>query len=145
LQLQQAIQPYIAPLQSELQRMQSERAQSEISAFSKDKPYFDKVKTTMGQLMAQGAATDLDKAYQMATWNDPDIRAEMIQKELDGRLTANQQAQATQVQRSQTARKAAVSPSTKAPAAPQVNGKDKPKGVRGSILNAIESIREERA
>ena len=145
LQLQQAIQPYIAPLQSELQRMQSERAQSEISAFSKDKPYFDKVKTTMGQLMAQGAATDLDKAYQMATWNDPDIRAEMIQKELDGRLTANQQAQANQVQRSQTARKAAVSPSTKAPAAPQVNGKDKPKGVRGSILNAIESIREERA
>ena len=145
LQLQQAIQPYIAPLQSELQRMQSERAQSEISAFSKDKPYFDKVKTTMGQLMAQGAATDLDKAYQMATWNDPDIRAEMIQKELDGRLSANQQAQANQVQRSQTARKAAVSPSTKAPAAPQVNGKDKPKGVRGSILNAIESIREERA
>jgi hypothetical protein len=95
--------------------------------------------------MSQGASPDLDKAYQMATWNDPDIRAELIQKELDGKLAANQQAQADQVQRSQSARKAAVSPSTRAPAAAQVNGKDHKPGVRGSILKAIADIREERA
>ena len=145
LQLQQAIQPYIAPLQQSFQRLEAERAQSEIAQFSKDKPYFDKVKVTMGQLMAQGAAPDMDKAYQMATWNDPEIRAELIQKELDEKLAANQQAQQEQLQRSQNARKAAISPSNRAPAAPQLNGKDKVKGVRGSILNAIESIREERA
>jgi hypothetical protein len=145
VQLQQYVQQAIQPVQSELQRIQSERAASEIAQFSKDKPYFEKVKVQMGQLMAQGAAADLDKAYQMAIWSDPETRAELIQKETDAKLATSQQAQADQVQRSQAAKKAAVSPSTRAPAAAQVNGKDHKPGVRGSILKAIADIREERA
>jgi hypothetical protein len=145
VQLQQYVQQAIQPVQSELQRIQSERAASEIAQFSKDKPYFEKVKVQMGQLMAQGAAADLDKAYQMAIWSDPETRAELIQKETDAKLATSQQAQADQVQRSQAAKRAAVSPSTRAPAAAQVNGKDHKPGVRGSILKAIADIREERA
>ena len=143
-QLQQLVQQAVQPVQSEMQRIQTERAAGEIAQFSKDKPYFEKVKTTMGQLMAQGAAIDLDKAYQMATWNNPEIRAELIQKQMDEKLAANQQAQAEQVQRSQNARRAAISPSNKAPAPPALNGKEKPKGVRGSIMAAVNELREER-
>ena len=144
-QLQQLVQQAVQPVQSEMQRIQTERAASEIAQFSTGKDYFEKVKATMGKLMAQGAATDLNQAYQMATWNDPEIRAELIQKELDGKLAANQQAQQEQVQRSQSARKAAISPSNRAPAPPALNGKEKVKGVRGSILAAVNELREERA
>ena len=144
-QIQQLVQNAIQPVQSEIQRIQADRASSEIAAFSKDKPHFEKVKTQMGQLMARGAATDLDGAYQMAIWNDPEIRAQLIQKEADEKVAAHQKAQQEQVQRSKNARKAAISPSGNAPAAPALNGKEKAKGVRGSILESINQLREERA
>ena len=142
LQYLQPVQQQLGSVQQELNRMQAERAASEIAQFSKDKPYFDRVKVSMGKLMAAGVATDLDSAYQMATWQDSSIRDEMQAKALEEKLASERQ---EQQQRALAAKKAAVSPSTRAPAAPIVNGKDKPKGVRGSILQAIETIREERA
>lgn len=144
-QLQEAIQPYLAPIHQAFQSMQSERAQSEISAFSKDKPHFETVRTEMGKLIAQGAAADLDSAYQMATWNNPQIRQELINKEVADKLAASQQDQQAQVQRSKNAKAAAISPSQRAPAAPPLNSGKKPAGVRGSIMSAIDEIRENRA
>ena len=147
---QDALQQYIQPIsqqinsvQSELARIQSERAQMEITQFSKDKPYFERVKTSMGQLIQAGLADNLETAYQKAIGMDPEIREEIQKAELDKRLsTHTQDAQL----RSQQARKAAVSPSTRAPsAAVSVNGKSQHKGVKGSILSAIEQLREERA
>ena len=93
----------------------------------------------MGKLMQAGIAADLDAAYQQATRANPEIYAEMMQKELDTRLTAHQQ---EALQRSQQARKAAVSPSGRAPSQAAPNGKERPKGVRGSVLAAIEEVRE---
>ena len=139
----QYIQPIVqqvSSVQAELSRMQSERAASEIAQFSKEKPYFERVKVEMGKLMAAGAAPDLDSAYQRAIWADPEIRAEMMQKEISDKLASHQQ---EAQQKSQQARKAAVSPSTRAPVAPVLNGKEKPKGVRGSILSSIEQLRED--
>ena len=139
LQYIQPISQQVSSLQGELSRIQSDRAASEIAQFSKDKPYFEKVKTAMGQLMQAGLATDLDSAYQTAIWKDPEIRAEMMQQELDAKVSSHME----QVQQRATqARKAAISPSGKAPAAPPLNGKEKQKGVRGSILAAVEEIRE---
>jgi hypothetical protein len=135
----QPIAQQVNSLQNELARIQSEKAASEIAQFSKDKPYFERVKTSMGQLMQAGLATDLDSAYQKAIGMDPDIRAEILKTELDSKLNASQQ---EAQQRAQNARKAAVSPSTRAPAAPNLTAKEKPKGVRSSILAAVEEIRE---
>ena len=140
--LQQYLNPVyqtVGTLKNELDSIRNERAANEIATFSKDKPYFDKVKVAMGKLMASGSVSDLDGAYQTAIWADPEIRAEMMQKEVESKLEATR-AQASQ--RSQEARKAAVSPSTRAPAPPPLGGKDKPKGVRGSIMAAVEEIRE---
>ena len=140
--LAQYIQPIaqqVSSVQSELSRMQNERAASDIAQFSKDKPYFERVKVPMGKLMASGHAADLESAYQQATWADPTIREEMVQKQISEKLASHQQ-EATA--KSQQARKAAVSPSTRAPVAPVLNGKEKTKGVRGSIMAAVEEIRE---
>ena len=141
-----ALQQYLNPVyqtvnsvKSELDQIRNERAANEIAVFSKDKPYFDKVKVAMGKLLASGSASDLESAYQTAIWSDSEIRAEMMQKEVESKLEATR-AQASQ--RSQDARKAAVSPSTRAPAPPPLGSKDKPKGVRGSIMAAVEEIRE---
>ena len=139
--LQQYLQPVTQQLnsvQTELQRMQNERAAQDIAQFSKDKPYFERVKTDMGQLLSKGAAQDLESAYQMAIWSSPEIRGELLKKEVETNISAQQV-------KAQQARKAAVSPSTRAPSAPMVNGATKAKGVKGSIMSAIEQLREERA
>jgi hypothetical protein len=140
--LQQYLQPIsqqLGSVQGELERMKSERAAAEITEFAKDKPHFERVKTEMGQLLQAGLAQNLDDAYQKATWSNPEIKAELMAKELEGQLASKQQ---ESQQRAQQARKAAVSPGVRAPAAPQLNGKEKPKGIRGSILAAVEEIRE---
>jgi hypothetical protein len=143
--LQRFIEPVSQQLNSvktELSNLQAERAATEIREFSKDKPHFEKVKTAMGQLMAKGAATSLDQAYQMATWTDPEIRSELMKSEVDSKLAQTQQ---EAQKRAEAAKKAAISPSGRAPTGEAFNGKEKPKGVRGSIMAAVNQLREERA
>ena len=96
----------------------------------------------MGQLMLRGAATSLDQAYQMAIWSDPEIRADLMKAEVDSRIN---QAQQEAQKRAEQARKAAISPSTRAPTGESMNGKEQKKGVRGSIMAAVNQLREERA
>lgn len=86
--VQQALQGYVSPLDQRLsaweQRLQQEqqsKVNGEIGEFSKDKPYFDKVRTAMGQIMQAGYATSLEDAYNKATWADPEIRAEILATE----------------------------------------------------------------
>ncbi len=86
--VQQALQGTVSPLDQRLsaleqmlQRQQQSEVESRIGEFSKDKPHFDKVRLTMGQLIQSGAATDLNDAYQKAVWSDPEVRAEMLAAE----------------------------------------------------------------
>lgn len=132
----------VTNLKSELQRSREEKVSQELTAFAKDKPHFEKVRVRMGQMIAAGAVapTDLDGAYQQAIWADPDIRASLL-KEQEEKTKADWQKQQTQLAKS--ARLAAVSPNTRAPAGPLVNGAAKGKGVRGSILSSIEQLRED--
>ena len=128
-------------LQSELQRSREEKVSETLAAFSKDKPHFEKVRVKMGQLIQAGIVppNDLDSAYQQAVWADPEIRAVLQKDQVAEQLKAQQQ-------RTQNARAAAISPSTRAPTAP-VNGAEKTgsKGVRGSLLQSIKELQDNRA
>lgn len=45
-----------------------------VEDFAKDKPHFEKVRKIMGSLMQAGEASDLDDAYQKATYAHPEVR-----------------------------------------------------------------------
>lgn len=120
-------------IRSETQRMQEESISNQLKAFAKDKPHFERVRVTMGQLMNAGLAPDLDSAYQQAIALNPEIQSEIKAKEEADRQT-EQRAKLAQ------AAKAAVSPTTRAPAAP-IKVETKQPGVRGSILASIEQLR----
>ena len=142
---QAAISQYIQPVAQQLQALQgtvqgleAQRAASEIANFSKDKPHFEQVKIRMGELMLAGAAPSMDQAYQMAIWENPQIREEMIQKQLNDAL---EKSKAEAAAKAQQARKAAISPAVMTPAAPALNGKERAKSVRGDILKAIDEVR----
>lgn len=131
-------------IQTDLQRQRQDEVARKIADFSKDKPHFDKVKVRMGQLMVGGSvpSDDLDAAYQMAIWADPEIRA-VLQKEQTDKMNADLAKQNTA--RAQSARHAAISPGTRAPNGAAVAGKEKSKGVRGNLMAAIRELQEDRA
>ena len=142
--LDQYIQPIaqeLNTLKAERQREVSQRVESDIQQFSKDKPHFERVRVLMGKMIASGAAPNLDTAYQMATRADPEVYAE-IQAEEEAKRQA--ELRTNKVAQAQNARKAAVSITSSSPTGSVVNGSGKqPKnGIRGSILSAIEEARE---
>lgn len=106
------------------QRQQQERAQSEyrqralmqetaqtIEAFGAEKaadgqplrPHFQALRADMATLIASGQARDLNDAYDKAAWANPNVRAEMIQKETARRLEDERKRQADQVARAKAA------------------------------------------
>lgn len=127
-------------LESELQRRDQERVSSELSAFAKDKPHFEKVRATMGKLMMSGLATDLEGAYQQAIALDREVSAQIAAEKEATRLAEQQKQQA---EKARQARQAAISPSVRAPSGPVANGAKVKPGVRGSILESIERLRTE--
>lgn len=130
-------------LETHLTQSQEQQVSKELTAFAKDKPHFEKVRTAMGRLLQSGMAADLDNAYQMAIWADPEIRKQMREEE-DTKRRAEMEKSATE--QALKARRAAVSPQARAPA-PQngATGAKGQKGVRGSILASIAELNEDRA
>lgn len=134
----------VTGIQGELQRSREEQVSKTLTDFAKDKPHFEKVRMRMGQLIQAGIVppNDLDGAYQQAIWADPEIKTALIKEQFD-----KQQADTLKAttQRTQAARQAAVSPSTRAPTAPvngKVNGKQ---SVRDALTASIRELRETRA
>lgn len=119
-----------------------------IAAFAKDHPHFDKVRHIMGALMSAGNAADLEAAYQQALEVHPEVsvvvKAERAEREATDRAKAEAEAKAAAAEKARKAAAAAISPSTR----PSGGGDGGPKkggtGVRGSILNAVSALREER-
>jgi len=66
--------------QREQQAQAAEQAQAntQIAEFAKDKPYFEEVRSFMGQLIALEQATTLQQAYDMATHANPVIRERIL-------------------------------------------------------------------
>ena len=78
--IEQAVQQHVAPIQQRFAQTENQALEQTISAFAADPkhPFFQDVKTHMGQLLAAGAAKDLAEAYEQATWANPAIRAHLM-------------------------------------------------------------------
>lgn len=135
----------VSSIQGELQRSREEQVSKTLTDFAKDKPHFEKVRMRMGQLIQAGIVqpSDLDGAYQQACWADPDIRTALTKEQFD-----KQQAEAAknQTNRAQSARQAAISPSTRSPTAPVANGAKPGKmTARESLMASIRELQDNRA
>ncbi len=137
-------------------QQQSEAKTNEILAnWSKDKPHFESVRGLMAQLIQSGAVplkdgqVDLDGAYDMALYANPEIRAKVLAeqqaaaaKERKAKVDAAAAKQAAEVEK---ARKAGVSLGGGAPGEPGAapgGKKGKGKSVRESIMEAREQLTE---
>jgi len=99
----------------------------------------------MGQLIQAGIVqpTDLEGAYQQACRADPEIYDLLVKEQFE-----KQQAEIKkdQTQRSEAARKAAISPSTRSPNSPVVNGtKPGKQSVREALNASIRELQDQRA
>lgn len=135
----------VSSIQGELQRSREEAVSATLSNFAKDKPHFDKVRVRMGQLIQAGIVqpNDLEGAYQQAIWADPEIRTALTKEQFD-----KQQAEAlkNQTNRAQASRQAAISPSTRSPNSPVVNGAKPGKlSVRETIKASVKELQDQRA
>lgn len=140
-QLRQQVSGFV----SAQQQAEQQRVASEIQSFASDKdkhPHFDKVRVAMGQIMTAGLVqpNDLEGAYQKAVWADQELRDQLL-REQEAKRAA--EFEAKQKEAAQKARLAAVSPAPRARQGVPVNGADKSaKGVRGSILAAVNEVQE---
>lgn len=132
---------------------QSQAKTEEILAnWSKDKPYFEEVRRTMAQLIAShtvpplpNGTADLDRAYDMAMYALPEVRAKVLADQQaaaeaarKAKLAAEKKAQQEAADK---ARRAAGSLSQGAPGATMVPPK---KGAKGkSVRESIEEARAE--
>lgn len=124
------------------QQAEQRRIASELETFAKDKPHFEAVRVSMGQLMSAGLAKDISDAYDKAVWANPELREQILREQDEKKQAefAKKQADAAKA-----ARLAAVSPAPRARnGAPVAVGDKSGKGVRGSILASIESLREDK-
>lgn len=129
-----------------LQKMQQE-AGSSVAEFSSAKdssgnplhPHFEKVRTIMGRLMMADPTLDLQQAYEVAVYRDPELRKEVVAQpaapaaapKIDDRKVKEAEA-ALAAKRSNIRSKAAVDPET-----------NKTGGAKVSLRDAISSAADE--
>jgi hypothetical protein len=90
-------------LQQRTQADEQERlseARREIEAFKAQNIYFEDVKGTIKALLETGQASDLQDAYDKATWANPEIRALILKAEREKEQASQQKAQHAQRARS---------------------------------------------
>lgn len=101
------------------QQQEQQRIQSEIDRFKADKPHFDAVKETMGQLLQSGVAPDLQTAYEKAIRLHDDIWTQRQNEERAKQAEAlrEEQRKAEEKRLAEIAQKkaAAVSPRSSSP------------------------------
>lgn len=124
--LQQKLQAF----ESQQQQAEQARMQETIRSFSADKPHFEAVRGTMGQLLQSGVATDLPSAYDKAIRLHDDI---WQQEQASQASAVNRQAE--------IARKkaAASSPKSASPTGAQVAGNGK-KGLREMLSESFDNV-----
>lgn len=135
----------VSSIQGELQRSREEAVSKTLTDFAKDKTNFEKVRVRMGQLIQAGIvqSNDLEGAYQQACWADPEIRTALTKEQFEKQQADNLK---TQTNRAQTARQAAISPSTRSPNSPVLNGAKPGKlSVRDTIKASVKELQDQRA
>jgi hypothetical protein len=132
----------VKSVEARLQTWEQQQLAEKINSFAKDKPHFEAVRTTMGQLMSAGVATDLESAYQKAIAIHPEISAQI--KAAEEKAKADELAKAN-AEKAKRAALAAVSPSPRPPqGATSAQPGGKKAGVRDSILASVRELQEER-
>lgn len=116
--------------ESQQEQAEQARMQETIKSFSADKPHFEAVRGTMGQLLQSGVATDLPTAYDKAIRLHDDI---WQQHQASQAEAANRQ--------SEIAKKkaAASSPKSASPTGAQVAGNGK-KGLREMLSESFDNV-----
>ncbi len=122
--------------QTERERYEASKAQSEIDAFANDpnNVFFEDLKGDMAILISSGRAKTLQEAYDMAKYANPDVRQTVLEREFADRETKRRADQAKAVD----AKKAAgVSVRGTGPA--NVTAADKDESVRDTITRVMSS------
>ena len=127
----QAMQRYVQQLEQQYQQVVTQQQQreqhaisSEIAAFAEGKEHFDLVREDMAALLQAGRANDLQSAYDMAVYANPQTRAVELQK---------QAAQAQSKAQTQRATSAAVSVKGSSPVSGTANAS------KGSLREELEA------
>jgi len=130
------------------------KTQEILDSWSKDKAHFETVRNMMSHLIGSGAvpplpngAADLDKAYDMAVFALPEVRAKVLAEQEQARVAAlkekREKERLAQQEQADRARKAAAGTlRSGAPGEPTVPGKKKGAGksVRESLMEAREEL-----
>tara|TARA_A100001037_G_scaffold297227_1_gene318904 strand:- start:1280 stop:2317 length:1038 start_codon:yes stop_codon:yes gene_type:complete len=83
-----ALENHLAQQQNQAHQSNTQTAQNMIDEFSSAKdengnikyPHFEKVKPMMGDLIQSGRADNMEKAYDIAVWAEPEVRKLMMQQ-----------------------------------------------------------------
>lgn len=135
--IERAVQQHVAPIQERHAQAENQQLQDVISAFAADPkhPYFQDVKVHMGQLMAAGAAKNLDEAYDQAIWASSTIRPQLLSAQAE---EANK-ARAAEVEKARKASSANLRGS------PLPNGGSGPGSGNGSVHDDVRAAAAELA
>jgi hypothetical protein len=151
-QLKATVQQQLGGFQQNFQQQQQAKTEETLSIWAKDKPYFDEVRNLMAHLIGSGAVplnngnVDLDKAYDMALYGNPEVRAKVLQeqrqKETAERKTKAEAEKKAQAEAAEKARKAAVGLPPSAPGTSSGAKKELGRGktVAQSIRDSIEEL-----
>lgn len=150
--LQNAFTQKIGAVETALTQQTEAKTNEVLAMWSKDKPHFESVRQLMANLIASGAVplkdgqVDLDTAYDMAIYANPQVRSDVLkaQQEAARKAAADKAAAEKKAQQEQAdkARKAAVGLSGSAPGAPGAPG-SKPTGKRKSVRESIMEAHKE--
>ena len=97
-------------------------------------PHFDAVRTTMGGLIQSGVAQDMDAAYEMAVYANPELRGSLIDQQAE-KVTAKQK-QAENVRKAKRAQQANV----KGSGAPAREALPSGSSVRDALLHTMKEL-----
>jgi hypothetical protein len=138
-------------IEQQMQQQGLSKANEVLDIWSKGKPHFDEVRMTMAQLLQSGMVpalpngnADLDKAYDMALYALPEVRAKVLadaNKAAETQRKAKEAAERkAQQEQADKARRAAVALSPSAPGAQPQPERKKGKSVRESLSEAMEEL-----
>lgn len=157
-QLQNALGQRFGSFEQALAAQNQAKTQEVLGVWAKDKPYYEDVRVMMAHLLQSGAVppmpngnADLDKAYDMALYALPEVRARVLADQQKAAEAARKQKEAAekkaQQEQADKARRAAVA---LGPSAPGMEGQaprsgKKGKSVRESLAEAMQEVNRGRA
>lgn len=139
-------------LESSFAQQSQAKTQEILDSWSRDKPHFQDVRQLMASLITSGAVplnngqVDLDGAYSMAIYANPEVRAKVMAEQEKARADELKKKQdlerLAQSKQAEAARKAGVSVGGGAPGAVGAGKPGKP-GVKKSVRESLMEAREE--